>query len=293
MAFELTKEQVAEMLKGNKNADAWYNAMVEILPKYDINTISRIAGFIAQCKHESTNFTELEENLHYKAETLDKIFPKYFGKNRKSADYAMKPEMIANVVYASRLGNGDTASGDGYNFRGRGIIQLTGRDNYAAFGKSIGKTAEEVIPYLSTIEGALESACWYWNSRKINAACDAHDITKMTKLINGGLIGLEDRTTYYNDNLIILNTIAKEEPKVVAVKPAKVATRVHVFDLNTSINLGSRGDLVIAVQNKLGVNPADGIFGQDTRRAVKDYQSKNGMRVDGVAGPDTLKKLLG
>ncbi len=286
MSFELKKEHVAEMLKGNKNIDGWYNAMVKILPKYEINTPNRIAGFMAQCGHESVNFTVLEENLNYSAETLEKLFSKYFSKaGRNAADYAKKPEKIANIIYASRMGNGDTASGDGWKHRGRGIIQLTGNENYTNFGNSIGKSVNEVIEYLKTIEGALESACWYWNSRKINAACDANDITKMSKLVNGGTIGLAERKKHYDHNL----TILVGTTNVVSIKKTKITSG---SDLTTALNVGSTGDTVKALQTKLGLN-ADGIYELRTKRAVKDWQAKNGLTADGVAGPVTLKKLLG
>ena len=202
----LTKDKIVALLHGNAEAAAWADAAMQILPKYEINTANRIAGFFAQCAHESVGFKVLEENLNYRAETLEKLFSKYFSKaGRNAADYAKQPEKIANVIYASRMGNGDTASGDGYRFRGRGVIQLTGRDNYTAFGKSVGMTAEQVIDYVTTKKGALESACWYWNSRKINAAADATDIVKMTKLINGGTIGLDDRKKHYEQALAVLN----------------------------------------------------------------------------------------
>jgi len=286
MSFELKKEHVAEMLKGNKNIDGWYNAMVKILPKYEINTPNRIAGFMAQCGHESVNFTVLEENLNYSAETLEKLFSKYFSKaGRNAADYAKKPEKIANIIYASRMGNGDTASGDGWKHRGRGIIQLTGNENYTNFGNSIGKSVDEVIEYLKTIEGALESACWYWNSRKINAACDANDITKMSKLVNGGTIGLAERKKHYDHNL----TVLVGTTNVVSIKKTTITSGL---DLTTALNVGSTGDTVKALQTKLGLN-ADGTYELRTKRAVKDWQAKNGLTADGVAGPVTLKKLLG
>jgi putative chitinase len=201
----MTKDQIIKLLHGNADAAAWADAALEILPKYEINTPNRIAGFFAQCGHESINFTALSENLNYRAETLEKLFSKYFSKaGRNAADYAKQPEKIANVIYANRMGNGDTASGDGYRFRGRGVIQLTGRDNYTAFGKTIKLTAEEVIDYVQTKKGALESACWYWNSRKLNTACDENDIVKMTKLVNGGTIGLDDRRKHYEQALAVL-----------------------------------------------------------------------------------------
>lgn len=283
MAFGLKKEQVAEMLKGNKKADTWYDAMVKIFPKYGIDTPARIAGFVAQCGHESVNFTVLEENLNYKAATLEKLFAKYFSKaGRNAADYAMKPEKIANVIYASRMGNGDTASGDGYKFRGRGIIQLTGRENYTNFGKSINKTPEEVITYLGTIEGALESACWYWGTRQINEACDANDIVKMTKLVNGGVIGLDERKKNYEYNLTVLGG-AVSTPTPVNPQITDAVTQ--------TVKRGSSGDVVKKLQSALGLT-ADGVFGISTEAALKSWQAKVGLPADGIAGPKALAKLI-
>lgn len=178
-----------------------------MLPKYEINTVNRVAGFIAQCSHESVGFTVLHENLNYSADGLNKIFPKYFIKAGRDANaYARQPEKIANIVYASRMGNGDTASGDGWRYRGRGVIQLTGKDNYTNFGKSIHLTAAETSDYLETKRGALESACWYWKTNGLNATADAQDIVAMTKKINGGTIGLEDRKAHFKHALEILKT---------------------------------------------------------------------------------------
>lgn len=285
MAFVLEKSQVAEMLKGNKNIDAWYEAMVKIFPKYGIDTPNRIAGFCAQCGHESLNFTVLEENLNYKAATLEKLFSKYFSKaGRNAAEYEKKPEKIANVIYASRMGNGDTASGEGYKFRGRGIIQLTGKDNYTNFGKSIGKTPDEVVEYVKTLDGALESACWYWNSRNLNAACDANDIVKMTKLVNGGTIGLDDRKKHYEHNLAVLGG---------AVHISEVRVSPQITDAVTqTVKRGSQGETIKKLQAALGMK-ADGVFGIGTEATLKSWQAKNGLVADGVAGPKTLAKLIG
>lgn len=275
----LTRDKIVAILHGNPEAEAWADAALEILPKYEITTPNRIAGFFAQIGHESAGLKTLEENLHYRAETLDKIFPKYFvNAGRNAADYAKQPEKIANIVYASRMGNGDTASGDGYRFRGRGAIQLTGRDNYTSFGKTIGLTAEEVIDYVQTKRGALESACWYWASRNINAACDADDITKMTKLVNGGTIGLEDRAKHYAEALAILG--GKSAPAAAAASSGGV------------LRVGSKGEDVQRVQKALGI-AADGDFGPGTERAVKAWQAANGLTPDGVVGPKTLAKLIG
>lgn len=278
----LTKEKIVHLLHGNPEADAWADAAVEILPKYEITTANRIAGFFAQVGHESAGLKTLEENLFYRAETLDKIFPKYFkNAGRNAAEYAKQPEKIANIVYASRMGNGDTASGDGYKFRGRGAIQLTGRENYTNFGKTIGLTAEQVIDYVQTKKGALESACWYWKSRNLNAACDASDIVKMTKLVNGGTIGLEDRKKHYDEALAILGgAVPAPAPAAAPAASGGVLRR------------GSKGDDVKKMQAALGLT-ADGDFGPGTEAALKKWQAANGLTADGVAGPKTLAKLIG
>lgn len=162
--------------------------------KYGLNTPKRLAHFLAQTAHESGGFRAIEENLNYSAEGLDKIFPKYFkNAGRKAQDYHRQPEKIANVVYASRMGNGDTASGDGFRFRGRGLIQLTGRSNYTNFAKDMGISVDEAVAYLGTPDGAVESAAWFWNKNGLNALADKDDVVAVTKKINGGTIGLEDR----------------------------------------------------------------------------------------------------
>lgn len=289
MAFILSKEQFADLAPKAKNSDELYAAMSELCPKYDVNTPERLAGFIAQCGHESAGFTVMSENLNYSADGLNKIFPKYFVKaGRDAAAYARNPEKIANVVYASRMGNGDTASGDGWKHRGRGYIQLTGKDNYTKFAAAVGKSVDEAVKYLDTVKGALESALWFWKANKLNDTADKNDITAMTKKINGGTIGLEDRKKHYEHALDVLG--GKVAPKAAAA-PAK-ASGSSSLNLNETLNIGSKGDTVAAVQKKLGLT-ADGDFGPGTKRAVKEFQAKNGLVADGVAGPKTLAKLLG
>jgi putative chitinase len=274
----MNKEQIVHILHGNADAAAWADAAMEILPKYEINTPNRIAGFFAQTGHESMNFTALSENLNYRAETLEKLFSKYFSKaGRNAADYAKQPEKIANIIYGGRMGN--VQEGDGYRFRGRGVIQLTGRDNYTAFGKSVGMSPEQVIDYVQTKKGALESACWYWNSREINAACDKSDITLMTKLVNGGTIGLEDRRKHYEQALAVLG----------GAVPAPIANAAAIPGV---LKKGSTGENVKRLQAELGLED-DGVFGPSTESAVKKWQAANGLAADGIVGPKTLAKLLG
>ena len=204
--MNLTESSLAKMLPRNKSIHELFVALNSVLPKYEINTVNRVAGFLAQCGHESADFTVLKENLNYSAEALNRVFPKYFKNAGRDANlYARNPEKIANIVYANRLGNGDTTSGDGWRYRGRGAIQLTGKTNYSEFAKSIGKSLEETVAYLETMEGAIESACWFWNSRDINETCDDDDIVLMTKKVNGGTNGLEERTTHYKNNKKILS----------------------------------------------------------------------------------------
>jgi len=201
--FDFKKEQLKEMIPKNPYVDQWFHAISEILPEYDINTPQRVAAFLAQCAHESGGFIFLKENLNYKAASLRKVFPKYFPDDAIAATYANKPQMIANRVYANRMGNGDEASGDGWKYCGRGLIQLTGKDNYTFFAASIDVSIEEATEYLETFEGAVQSACFFWDQNNLNQWADKGDILTLTKRINGGTIGLDDRIKHYNHALHI------------------------------------------------------------------------------------------
>ena len=199
--MEITQQQLAACIGNNPYLEQWCDALNKILPEYDINTPQRVAAFIAQAAHESGNFTALHENLNYRAETLMKVFPKYFPTDALAQQYAHNPEMIANRVYANRMGNGDEASGDGFRYCGRGLIQLTGKSNYQAFADSVQMPLEDVPAYLQTFEGAVQSACWFWETNNLNQYADSGDILTMTKRINGGTIGLADRQAHYTHDL--------------------------------------------------------------------------------------------
>ena len=201
--FDFKKEQLKEMIPKNPYVDQWFEAIYEILPEYVITTPQRVAAFLAQCAHESGGFVFLKENLNYKAASLRRVFPKYFPDDAIAAQYAGKGEMIANRVYANRMGNGDEASGDGFRYCGRGLIQLTGKNNYTFFAGSLDIPVEEASEYLQTFEGAVQSACFFWEQNKLNQWADAGDILTLTKRINGGTIGLEDRVKHYNHALHI------------------------------------------------------------------------------------------
>ena len=201
--FDFTKQQLKEMIPKNPYVDQWFEAISEILPEYEITTPQRVAAFLAQCAHESGGFVFLKENLNYKAASLRRVFPKYFPDDAIAAQYAGKGEMIANRVYANRMGNGDETSGDGFRYCGRGLIQLTGKNNYTFFAGSLDIPVEEASEYLQTFEGAVQSACFFWEQNKLNQWADAGDILTLTKRINGGTIGLEDRVKHYNHALHI------------------------------------------------------------------------------------------
>ena len=189
-----------EKLKGHI-PDKVLTDINSIKTKFEINTSLRLAHFLAQAGHESGGFRLTQENLNYGAKGLVGLFGKYFTAT-SAKDYERKPEKIANVIYANRMGNGTTASGDGWRFRGRGYIQLTGRDNYTAFGKSIGIDIP-ANPDVVATEYALSSAAWFWWKNGLNKLADlgptTEVITKITKRVNGGTIGLADRISHFNE----------------------------------------------------------------------------------------------
>ena len=284
----ITLEQFSAMITSNKDPKAWYDAAIPMFEEYEINTPNRIAGFMAQTSHESLDFTRLTENLNYSEKALNSVFSRYFGKGknkRDAKDYARNQEKIANYVYqdefrSKRGALGNTNPGDGWLFRGRGIKQLTGRNNYAAFGKSVGMSAEEAAGYVATEKGAMESACWFWKKNKLQKWADKGDNKGLTKAINGGTIGLEDRNSRWDNCLAILGG---EMPKKKAAKASKGGSR--------TLRKGMKGDDVAKMQKALGIT-ADGDFGFGTQTTVKKWQKMNGLVADGIVGPATQAKMF-
>jgi len=198
---ELQLDQLKQIIPKNPYVKYWHHALEQLLPEYQIDTPERMAAFLAQCAHESGGFSAIKENLNYRAPSLRKTFAKYFPTDELAAQYAQKPQAIANRVYANRMGNGDEASGDGYRYCGRGLIQLTGKDNYFWYAASLEISPEEASEYMETFEGAAQSACWFWETNNLNQWADRGDILTLTKRINGGTIGLEDRKKHYEHAL--------------------------------------------------------------------------------------------
>lgn len=194
-------------------AQKWVDAVAAACQEFNIDTPQRIAGFLSQCAHESGGFERLQENLNYSADGMAGIWPKRFavlgpdgkpvkkdGKNQPNK-FALalhrKPEMIANVVYSGRMGNGPTESGEGWKYRGRGLKQLTGKTNHSNCSKGLGVDLVDNPDLLLEPIYAARSAAWFWSTNKCNVFADAEDIEGLTRRINGGLIGLEDRKKRY------------------------------------------------------------------------------------------------
>jgi putative chitinase len=177
-------------------ADKWLDALNATAEQFEINTPDRIAGFLSQLAHESAGFTATSENLNYSAEALCRVWPSRFNAGN-CQEYARNPEKIANKAYSSRMGNGDELSGDGWKYRGRGLIQLTGKENYTRFAAATGVDAVENPELVAEPTLAALSAGWFWSTNGLNALADAKDIVGMTKRINGGTHGLDDRQAKY------------------------------------------------------------------------------------------------
>ena len=204
----ITVEQFSKLFPRAQDPQSWVDSMNTVFPNYGIDTPKRIAAFLAQCGHESGGWTIFEENLNYSANGLCSVFRKYFPTLESATPYARKPEKIANRVYANRMGNGPESSGDGWKYRGRGPIQLTGKANYVAFAKDMFEDWENVVENPEWVaadqEFALMSAIWFWNKNNLNREADAGDIRTMTRKINGGYNGLEDRIHHYEKAIDLL-----------------------------------------------------------------------------------------
>jgi len=282
--MNIAEQQLAAMLQTNREISEWCAELNKALPKYDIDNVQRIAGFISQCAHESRDFTAMEENLNYSRDALLRVFPRYFGPGKRNpVEYARNPEKMANYVYmdefrSKRGALGNTQPGDGWRFRGGGIKQLTGRNNYTNFAKDYGLTAEKAADWVRTKEGALASALWFWSKNNLNPVADTGDVVALTKRINGGTIGLADRQARYGVAIQVLTGNAPAAP-VAQVSAPRLLKR------------GSRGPEVARVQAKLGLSN-DGIFGPQTETEIKSWQSANGLSADGIVGPATLAKMF-
>lgn len=203
--FNFTEEHLSHCINNHALGD-WFAAINDNLPEYGITSVERVAAWLAQMGHESGDFKELKENLNYGAKGLRVTFPKYFPSDEMALAYQRQPEKIANRVYGGRMGNGSEETGDGWKYHGRGLIQITGKDNYTYCSNALygDLSLLENPDMLCDMDGAVRSACWFWNSRNLNPLADAGDIVTITKRINGGTIGLDDRTNRWHRALSVL-----------------------------------------------------------------------------------------
>lgn len=202
----MTLDQFKAIVGNNPYAEHWVEALDKCFEEYEINTPLRQAAFMGQCCVESAKFTAIQENLNYRAESLFKQWKSHFPTMEIAKQYEHQPEKIANRAYENRMGNGPEASGDGWKFRGKGLIQLTGRDNYQAFADSLQMEVDEAAAYLETFEGAVQSACFFWESRNLNALADKGAIDQISHIVNGGTLGQDERRHFYEVSLHVLQS---------------------------------------------------------------------------------------
>lgn len=191
----ITAEMLGALFPSTKNISQIVDPLKITMKKFSIDSVSRIAQFLAQTGHESGGYTIYRENLNYSAPRLVAVFGKYFPNEASTVGYIGHPEKIGAKVYGGRMGNGPEETGDGYTYRGRGFIQLTGKENYTNLANGLGKSLADVVAYLETLEGAAMSAGWFWNKKNLNQYAD--DTLAVTKLINGGTNGLAEREALY------------------------------------------------------------------------------------------------
>lgn len=276
----LTEEQFKEVVAGTSEAnfEKYYGPLVAAMDEFNIDTPERQVMFLAHIMVESGGMRYVVENLNYSAARLREIFGKYYRNDTEASAHAMRPVKIASRVYANRMGNGDEASQDGWTYRGRGLKQLTGKNNYENCGDALGYDLVNDPSYLETPEGAARSAAWFWDINNLNKFADAKDIKGSTKAINGGYNGLVDRTKYYERGMKI---IQKD------VKPTTPTSNIPTSVLKKN----AKGPDVEKLQKLLCV-VVDGDFGNGTLRAVKAFQSSRGLKADGIVGKATWEALI-
>lgn len=275
--MQVTTKQLKLIAPKAKKPAELAEMLSQISDSWGINTPARMAMFIAQCAHESAEFTVFSENLNYSESALLRVFKKYFTV-ATARDYARQPELIANRVYANRMGNGDEQSGDGWKYRGGGAIQLTGHNNFKAFAADIGLSIDEAVDAVRRLPGALEAAMWFWEQNDLNRFADKGDVLGATKAINGGTHGITQRQEYYARAVA-----AFEVEQSTSVDPS-----VPAYKLLTA---GSKGELVRAVQHQLGI-AVDGFYGPETKRAVKAWQQSINLTADGVFGKNSYRRMF-
>jgi len=305
MDFVLTSDHVKAMLREESSVEAaaWHVCINKIFPRFGIASAKQVAMFMSLYDIESKGFTILEENLNISKEDLCTAHSSVFGFVRNSSSeqagsasgidavvYHYQPEKIANVIYANTLGNGVTASGDGWKYRGRGVRLLRGKTEYTSFGThgNVGRSADDVVAYLQTKDGALAAACWHWEANNMNALADADNIAAATLLVTGSeTIGARANLFDTNEKILAGNASA---------------TNKALGDASTLWVQGDEGDPIYKIQLAIckyadGTDlefpqfTCDGIFGSSTLSMVKKYQAEMGLAQTGILKPAALKDL--
>lgn len=235
-----------------------------------MNNPFRVSGFFGNIGHESNDLQHLEENLNYSAKRLMQVWPSRFRTADQAARYANNPQALANNVYSGRMGNGNEASGDGWRFRGRGPLQLTGRHNYTKAGQYLDLDFVGNPDQVATVDIGTLAALWFFTENNLFPICDKQDWNLLTRRINGGTHGHNDRVDRINDALRTFDNLPRPRP---------------------TIRRGSRGIDVADMQSELGIEPADGIFGPNTEQVVRAWQQTNNLDADGIFGPASWSKL--
>lgn len=204
----ITLELLQELAPNTKadKLEEFVDPLNTVCETFEINTTERLAAFLAQITHESGGFNFMKENLNYSADGLLKVFGKYFPTQQLAQQYARNPKKIASRVYGGRMGNGKEETGEGWEYCGRGLIQITGKNNYTALAEDLNYTIEDTVDYLETVEGAVYSAGWFWYNANLNHYADNEDNVTITKKINGGTNGLQDRLHHYEVAKSILSS---------------------------------------------------------------------------------------
>jgi putative chitinase len=205
LSFDFTQDQLRIFLNNLPNYENWYKSLVVFLPECNITTREQVCAFLAQTHHESAGYRHLSENLNYRWESLRRVWSRRFPTDEIAKQYAHNPERIANKAYADRMGNGNEASGDGWRYRGQGLIQLTGKDNQLRFATDVDRPLSDMVDYLGTYNGAVESACWFWETNDLNRWVDSGDFDGLSDSINlgrktsaeGDAHGYQDRMNQY------------------------------------------------------------------------------------------------
>lgn len=278
-----------KVITKNRQYKVWARLLSEQLPLNGITERAEVIAFIAQCAHESAEFNVKLENLNYSKRALRLVFKKYFT-IKQAEDYARQPERIANRVYANRMDNGGEQSGDGWKFRGHGIIQLTGKRNIKQFAKSVERTIDQALEYLETDGGALQGAIWFWKTNNLGRY--VNDFRALTRKINGGLNGLEEREKYlHRANSVFPATFWNGQEIVV---DSKVEV-VEMPDEKPTIRLFSSGKYVIILHQmleKLGLRfDPNNVFGRRTFASVRKAQRDGGVPITGIVDAQTWDAL--